>query len=288
MRVAVTGAGGQLGAALVHEFRSAGHEVLALARRDLDVGEDRAVAEAMERARPELIVNAAAWTDVDGAEDNPIGALSANAFGVRALARAAAAHGAVLVHYSTDFVFDGTANRLYDERDVPNPRGVYATSKLLGEWFATDAPVAYVLRVESLFGGVPGGPPARGSVATIVDALRRGVAPRVFVDRTVSPTYALDAARVTRQLVDMHAPPGLYHCVNTGSCTWYEFAQELARQMGVAATFTELRYADTPLRAPRPQYCALSNAKLQSLPIVVPSWQDAITRFVAAMRAARA
>jgi dTDP-4-dehydrorhamnose reductase len=288
VRVVITGAGGQLGAALVHEFRAAGHEVSAFPRGDLDVGDDRAVAVTMDRVRPELIVNAAAWTDVDGAEDNAIGALNANAFGVRALARACRVHGAVLVHYSTDFVFDGTADRPYTEADVPNPRSVYATSKLLGEWFAADAPIAYVLRVESLFGGVSGGPPARGSVATIVEALRQGAAPRVFVDRTVSPTYALDAAQATRQLVDMHAPAGLYHCVNSGRCTWYEFAQELARQMGIAATFAELRYADTPMRALRPQYCALSNEKLRSLHIAIPSWQDAIARFVAAMRTARA
>ena len=284
MRVAVTGAGGQLGAALVHEFQSGGHAVSAFAHRDLDIGDEGAVAAAMGRAQPELIVNAAAWTDVDAAEDDPMGALAVNAFGVRALARAARAHGATLVHYSTDFVFDGTATHPYAETDRPNPRGVYATSKLLGEWFAADAPRAYVLRVESLFGGVPGGPPARGSVATIVDALRRGAAPRVFIDRTVSPTFALDAARATRQLVEQVAPAGLYHCVNSGSCTWRELAQELARQMSVAATFTDLRFADARMRAPRPQYCALSNAKLQSLRIAMPPWPDAIARFVAAMR----
>ena len=284
MRVAVTGAGGQLGAALVHEFRSAGHDVTALPRRDLDIGDDRAVAAAMDRARPELIVNAAAWTDVDAAEDDPLGALTTNAFGVRALARAARVHGAALVHYSTDFVFDGTVDRPYVETDRPNPRSVYATSKLLGEWFAGDAPRAYVLRVESLFGGVPEGPPARGSVATIVKALRRGEAPRVFVDRTVSPTYVPDAARATRQLVEMNAAPGLYHCVNSGSCTWSDFARALVREMGISATFTELRFAETTMRAPRPQYCALSNATLQSLRIAMPSWQDALARFVAAIR----
>jgi dTDP-4-dehydrorhamnose reductase len=280
VRVAVTGAGGQLGAALVHEFRTAGHDVSAFPRRELDVGDDRAVAATMDRVRPELIVNAAAWTDVDGAEDNPIGALNANAFGVRALAQACRVHGAVLVHYSTDFVFDGTTDRPYTEADAPNPRSVYATSKLLGEWFATDAPIAYVLRVESLFGGVPGGPSARGSVATIVDALRRGEAPRVFVDRTVSPTYALDAAQATRQLVEMPAPPGVYHCVNSGQCTWYEFAEALAHTLGVEARLTPVRMRDVTLRASRPQYCALSNEKLANAGVSMPPWKDAVRRFV--------
>jgi dTDP-4-dehydrorhamnose reductase len=284
VRVAVAGAGGQLGAALVDEFRAAGHDVAAFPRRDLDVGDDAAVAAAMDRAQPELILNAAAWTNVDGAEDHPIAALSANAFGVRALARAAQAHGATLVHYSTDFVFDGTSTRPYLETDTTNPRGVYATSKLLGEMFATDAPRAYVLRVESLFGGVAGGPPARGSVATIVDVLRRGDAPRVFVDRTVSPTYALDAARATRQLVETRAAAGLYHCVNSGGCTWMEFAEELARQLGISATFAPVRFADVQLRAPRPQYCALSNEKLRGVGVDMPPWTDALRRFAERIR----
>lgn len=284
MRVAVAGAGGQLGAVLVAEFRSAGHAVVALPRRDLDIGDDAAVAAAMGRVQPDLILNAAAWTDVDAAEDRPIAALAANAFGPRALARAARALGATLVHYSTDFVFDGAAVRPYVETDPTNPRGVYATSKRLGEWFAADAGRAYVLRVESLFGGVPGGPPARGSVATILGALRRGDAPRVFIDRTVSPTYAIDAAVATRRLVETNAPFGTYHCVNSGSCTWHELATELARSMGVPATLEPVRFANVVLRAPRPQYCALSNEKLRAAGVPMPSWQDAVGRFSAQLR----
>jgi dTDP-4-dehydrorhamnose reductase len=279
VRVAVTGAGGQLGAVLVREFQSAGHDVVAFARRNLDIADDAAVAAAIDRARPDLILNAAAWTDVDAAEDHPIDALNVNAFGVRALALAAERHAAALVHYSTDFVFDGTAARLYTEEDPANPRGVYATSKLLGEWFAGDAPRAYVLRVESVFGGVPGGPPPRGSVATILDALRRGDAARVFVDRTVSPTYAIDAARATRHLVEANVAAGVYHCVNSGHCTWHELAQELARQLALPAAFTTIRFADAALRAPRPQYCALSNEKLRAAGVEMPTWQDAVRRF---------
>ena len=285
MRVAVTGAGGQLGAALAQEFRSAGHDVSAFTRRELDIGDDPAVSAAMMRLRPELIVNAAAWTDVDGAEDDPVAVLHANAFGPRALAGAARSTGAALVHYSTDFVFDGTDPAPHTESDQPNPRGVYATSKLLGEWFAADAPRAYVLRVESLFGGVRGGPPARGTVATMVETLRRGEAPRVFVDRVVSPTYAMDAARATRQLVEMTAAPGIYHCVNSGRCTWGEFAEELVRQLRIDGRLAPVRFADVKLRVPRPQYCALSNQKLRAAGIDMPSWQDALARFTATIPA---
>ena len=140
-----------------------------------------------------------------------------------------------------------------------------------------------MLRVESLFGRVPDGPAAKGSVAGILKTLQAGGAPKVFADRTVSPTYIVDAARATRQLVERDAasaPPGVYHCVNSGSCTWLELAQELAQKLGVTATLEPVRMADMPLRATRPQYCALSNAKLQALGITMPPWQDALARYV--------
>jgi dTDP-4-dehydrorhamnose reductase len=283
MRIAVVGARGQLGAAVVHECAPA-HEVIAFGRAELDVADDAAVAAAMARTKPDVIVNAAAYTNVDAAEDHPVDALNGNAFGVRALARAAQVHGGTLVHYSTDFVFDGKASAPYTEADRPGPQSVYAASKLLGEWFATDAPRAYVLRVESLFGCAPGAGPAKGSVAGILKTLLAGGSPKVFVDRTISPTYVLDAARATRQLLESDVPAGLYHCVNSGHCTWLEFSEELARQLGVEPRFVAVRLADVPLRAARPQYCALSNEKLRSVGIEMPAWQDALGRFVHAIR----
>jgi len=285
MRIAVVGARGQLGAAVVHACAPA-HETIAFGRADLDVGDDAAVAAAMARVKPDVIVNAAAYTNVDGAEDHPVDALNGNAFGVRALARAAQAHGATLVHYGTDFVFDGKASAPYTEADRPGPQSVYAASKLLGEWFAIDAPRAYVLRVESLFGRAPGAGPEKGSVAGILNTLLAGGSPKVFVDRTISPTYVIDAARATRQLLESNAPAGLYHCVNSGYCTWLELAEELARQLGVEPRFVPVRMADVPLRAARPQYCALSNEKLRSVGIEMPAWQDALQRSLTASRAA--
>jgi len=283
MRVAVIGARGQLAAAVIHACQT-DHEIVAFGRADLDVTDDAAVADAMDRARPEAIVNGAAFTDVDAAEDHPIDALTINAFGVRALARAAQKLGAALVHYSTDFVFDGRVSQPYTEDDRPNPRSVYAASKLLGEWFALDAPCAYVLRVETLFGRAPGAGPPKGSVATIVDTLVAGGTPAVFEDRTISPTYVIDAARATRRLLDLRAPAGLYHCVNSGSCTWLELSQELARLLGVEPRLKPTRMADVPMRAARPQYCALDNAKLRSVGILMPSWQDALGRYIRSIR----
>jgi dTDP-4-dehydrorhamnose reductase len=279
----VVGAAGQLGAAIVHEFTGhpQSYDVVPLTRAELDVTDDFAVASMFERVRPNVIINCAGYNDVDGAEMHPLEALGANAYAVRALARAAERHHAVLVHYSTDFVFDGTTTKPYTEEDAPNPRSVYAMSKLLGEWFALDASRGYVLRVESLFGRSPNGPNPKGSVEVIFKSLRSGKSPKVFKDRTISPTYVIDAGRATRELIELSAPPGLYHCVNSGSCTWLELGQEVARQLGVEPTLTPVTLAEATMAAPRPQFCALSNEKLQSVGIHMPAWQDALRRYLA-------
>jgi dTDP-4-dehydrorhamnose reductase len=279
MRIAIVGARGQLGAALIYEFAKT-HEIAAFGRAELDISNDAAVNALLSPLKPEVILNAAAFTDVDACEERPVEALASNAFGVRALARLAQAHGSTLVHYSTDFVFDGNAASPYTEEDPPGPRSVYAASKLLGEWFALDAPRAYVLRVESLFGQAPGGGPPKGSAAGIMNTLKAGGAPKVFEDRTITPSYIPDIARATRQLVESNAPAGVYHCVNTGQCTWVEFAREMARLLGIEPRVTPVRMADMKLRASRPFYCALSNAKLRDLGIEMPRWQDSLRQYL--------
>ena len=282
MRVAVFGARGTLGAAIVQGFQGNDvvHDVFAFDRSTVDITSDESVERAIRRVNPDVLINCAAYNAVDAAEDHALDALRANAFAVRTLARAARAHDVSLVHYSSDFVFDGTAGRPYNEEDPPNPRSVYATSKMLGEWFAADAPRAYVLRVESLFGRFPGGPPEKGSVAAIIGGLRAGAVPKVFEDRTVSPTYVPDAVRATRALLERNAQPGLYHCVSTGHCTWLEFAREAASLLGIEPRVAPVRVADVPLRAPRPVYCALSNEKLKAAGIAMPTWEDALSRYI--------
>jgi dTDP-4-dehydrorhamnose reductase len=287
MRIAIAGAKGQLGAALVNECRRRHDDVTALDRSALDVRNGRAVADLMDRLRPDVILNCTGYNTVDAAEDHPVDALALNAFAVRALARAANTVGAVLVHYSTDFVFDGTEPTPRTETDRPNPKSVYASSKLLGEWFAADVARHYVLRVESLFGQAVGGPSPKGSVAAIVDALIHARVAKVLVDRVVSPTLIDDAAFATRELLERDAAPGLYHCVNSGHATWFDFASEAAQLLGVEPHFDLLRFADVHLPAPRPQYCALSNEKLAAAGIQMPPWQDALGRYVKSLVASR-
>jgi len=278
MRVAVFGACGQLGAAVVLECQQR-HVVIPSDRSSLDVIDHSAVADTIGRPHADVIVNCTCYNAVDDAESHPVEALRLNGLTVRSMARAASELGAVLVHYGSDFVFDGCATRPYVETDPPNPQSAYATSKLLGEWFAADYPRGYVLRVESLFGGV-GASSRKGSLYGIVNALRTGAVPRVIGDRTVSPTFVIDAARATLDIVERQPAPGLYHCVNGGHPTWLEVAEEAARLLGVEPRFDVVRLADMKLPAARPKYCALSNAKLTAVGIHIPTWQDALRRYI--------
>jgi dTDP-4-dehydrorhamnose reductase len=276
MKVLVTGAAGQLGSAIVAEFAQ-GHEVVPLRIEDLDLTLHEEVTATVARTAPDVIINCAAYNNVDGAEEDPVRALEVNGFAVRSLASAARASGAALVHYSSDFVFDGAADRPYTEEDQPEPRSFYAISKLVGEWFAGEAGRHYVLRVESLFGGVET-TARRSSVDRIVDAIREGREARVFVDRTVSPSFVVDVAAATRFLLEQGAPQGLYHCVNSGCTTWFELAAEIARLLGRDPHLVAVPVAEVAMRARRPKYCALSNAKLAAAGFQMPPWQDGLAR----------
>jgi dTDP-4-dehydrorhamnose reductase len=278
MRVLVAGAYGLLGAAIVREF--ADTDLHSFGHAELDITSESSVADAFANVRPDVVINCAAYNDVDRAERESDAALRTNALGVLLLARGARDAGAVFVHYSTDFVFDGESDRPYVEEDAPNPRGVYGTSKLIGEWFAADASRAYVLRVESLFGHPGPSGARRGSLGTIVDRILAGSEVPVFVDRTVSATYTADVARATRTLIDGGLLHGLYHCVNSGAATWFEVAEEAARLIGRTLKAKPLTLATTKLVASRPRYCALSPARLGAAGIVMPSWKDALARYL--------
>jgi dTDP-4-dehydrorhamnose reductase len=280
--VLIFGAAGQLGLAMVDACRPHWRTV-PLTREDVDLDDTVRVRQIVNDTHPWAMVNCAGYNDVDGAEDQAIAALNANAFAVRTLARAAEGADAVFVQYSSDFVFDGDADEPYTEASRPAPQSVYAASKLLGEWFAADATRHYVLRVESLFGGVTR---RKGSLDTLIERVVSGVPARVFTDRVVSPSYVYDVTRATTELLQGGPPPGVYHCVNSGHASWYEVGVEVARQLGVAATLEPVALADVKLKAVRPRYCALSNAKLQAAGIAMPTWQDALRRAIAARSSA--
>lgn len=277
LRIFVTGAGGQLGQTVVRELRRGGHEVAALTRAALDLTQREQVLERLVKLRPQAIVNTSAF-GVEESEGDPKTALAVNAFAVRTLAEACRSADATLVHFSSDFVFDGATTSPYRETDRPNPGSVYGATKLLGEWYAAGAPRYFVLRVESLFGN----PEGRSTIDRMCADIRAGRTVSAFYDRTVSPAYMVDVAAATRRLLESKAASGVYHCVNAGFTTWHELAMELTRQIGSPSGVVPVSADGLASKVFRPKFAALSNEKLANLGIELPSWQNALSRALAA------
>lgn len=287
MRVLLTGAGGQLAADLAAAFSAAGHHVVGRRREELDIADEAAVRAVVDDLQPHVILNPAAYNRVDDAEKDPIPAFAANAFGPRVLARAAAHAGAVLVHYSTDYVVDGAKGAPYREDDEALPLSTYATSKLAGEHFARAlAPRHYVLRVCGLF-GLAGRSTRHGNfIETMLRAAAAGRALRVVSDQIVAPTATHDVAAATLALLEGQAPYGLYHCTAAGETSWYEYARAIFELAGMQADLSPTTAAQYGAPAPRPAYSILDNGKLAAAGVPRPRhWRDGLAEYLTSRQA---
>ena len=279
MRILVTGAGGMLGRAVVRHCEARGDDVAGFDHQSLDVADERAVAEAFAAARPEAVINCAAWTDVDACELDPMRAHAVNALGPQNLAFNCRRGGARLVTVSTDYVFDGRKDGFYTQRDDPDPQSVYGVSKLQGERRARLAAArTVVVRTGWVFG--PGG---KNFLSRVLELGRGGAPLKAIGDAWGTPTYAPDLAARLRQLVDLDLP-GFYHVANAGAgASFKEFTLAALAAAGLAADGVEEVRMDSLSRpAPRPRNsrlrCLLSEAVgLDPL----PDWRDALSRFAA-------
>jgi len=275
----VLGARGLLGTALGERLPAAGWRVAAaVGHGECDISNASAVRALIEAARPDVVFNAAAYTDVDRAESEPAAAEAVNAVGAENVARAAEAAGAAVVHYSTDFVFDGELERPYIEDDPPSPQGRYAASKAAGDArVAAAAQRHFILRVGCLYGR--GG---RNFPSTIVRRLRAGETIRAHNDRLGSPTWAREVADISAALART-AHHGLYHCTAQGETTWADFARLAADIVGVPSDRVRgVSTAELPLKAPRPRRAVLDNRRLRALGLDTTStWQQALRAFIA-------
>jgi len=281
MRVGIIGVSGRLGKALLRAFD--GHEVIGWRRADFDIRDHARTADAILAASPDVLINTAAFHNTDACEDDPAEAFAVNAIAVRNIAQACRKCRALLVHISTDYVFDGRKLEPYEEGDRPNPLNVYGVSKLAGEHFvAAISERFYMVRVASLF-GAGGSMTKRSFVEMVLGKAERGE-PLVVVDDVVmSPTYAEDAARAIRGLVEAQAPHGVYHLTNTGACSWYAFAVEILRATGVTADLKPTTIEAFAPKAARPRYSALASRALIGVGLEsLRPWPEALRAYLEA------
>lgn len=274
MKILVTGANGQLGQALQASLRA--HDVVALDHRQLDITRLGAVRDAVATHQPNLLINAAAFNDVDGAEAHPEEAYAGNALGPRNLAVATAARGIGVVHVSTDYVFDGTAKRPYTEFDATNPRSAYGRSKLAGE----EAVRAlnrrhYIVRTAWLFSTV-----GRNFAKTICGLADRPEV-RVVSDQYGSPTYVPHLADGLARLIATEAY-GTYHVAGKGGTSWFELTRTLYRHLGITTPVQPVSTAEFPRPAERPRYAVLTT--VQDPAILLPPWEEGVAAFAQAVQ----
>ena len=273
MRVAIFGATGLLGKALMREWT--GDEITGLGSKDVDIRDRQQIDDAIRRTRPDWIVLAAAYTDVDGCESHRALAFDVNSRGAMNVAQAAKQHGSRLIFLSTDYVFDGAKTTPYETDDPRSPRSVYGRSKAEAEVQLEQILAdCCILRTSWLFGA--GG---KCFPDTILKLAATRPELEVVNDQRGSPTYAADLAHVIVQLCRAEAQ-GIVQVTNRGECSWFEFAREIVAGAGFE-TLVRPTTSDKFVRpAERPKYSVLSPKSLEKYGIVMPSWQDALRRYL--------
>jgi dTDP-4-dehydrorhamnose reductase len=273
MKVTIFGASGLLGKALIREW--SGDEIVGLSSRDVDIRDATKVRSVIDETRPDWIVLSAAYTDVDGCESNAEHAFSVNRNGAANVAQAARNVGAGLLFLSSDYVFDGKKTSPYEPDDARNPQSVYGRSKAEAEVRLLDTlPQCCIARTSWLFG--VGG---KCFADTILKLAASRPALDVVNDQRGCPTYTVDLARGIIQLCRKGAT-GVVHVTNSGNCSWFEFAREIIKSAGLATEVRPVSTQQMPRPAPRPEYSVLSSKSLHGWGINMPSWQDALQRYL--------
>ena len=281
--MAIFRSGGQLGVELKAEFTGRGYQVKGFERRDVDLNDAARVETCLAEFDPAVVLNSAAYNQVDIAENDPQAAYAVNGLAVRSLALACRRIDARLVHFSTDYVFDGTAGRHYVEEDMPRPLGAYAISKLAGEYYARAyLDTALVIRTSGVY-GLGGLDTARGNFVELMLRLAAHGQPiRVVADHVASPTFACALAARTADLVGREAR-GLFHMAGGTAISWYDWAVKIFKAAGVSAPLQATNEREFPTAARRPKYSALSNWKMESLGVAaMPPLDEAIGLYMLA------
>jgi dTDP-4-dehydrorhamnose reductase len=274
--ILVTGAGGQLGSELARADCAPGIAIVALSRAQLDITDASSVAAAIHTQQPDVVINCAAWTDVDGAETHAEAAFAVNATGPGVLATECARGNVRLIHMSTDYVFDGRSREPIAEDTEPSPLSTYGRSKLAGEWAVQKAaPNHCIVRTSGLYG--------RQGPNFVLTMLQRAAAQeqlRVVADQVTAPTWTADLAAALLRLVALNAE-GVFHLTNAGSTSWHDFAVAAVSAAGYATPVYAMSMAEVNRPATRPQYSVLDNRHWRELgEAPLRGWRHALTDYV--------
>jgi len=278
MKLLVTGAAGMLGRDVMLAAGNAGHEVVGYGRAELDVTDPAALERRLDLERPDVVINCAAWTDVDGAESAEEAAFAVNGAGAGNVAAAAAKVEARIVHVSTDYVFDGAKGAAYVESDQPAPLSAYGRTKLAGEEAVAAANKRhFIVRSAGLFG--IGG---RNFVETMLQLAEDRSEVTVVRDQVGSPTYTWHLAYGIVRLIE-GIEYGIHHMAAGGQCSWYEFAREIFEQAQVECRVLSITSEEFGAAAPRPAFSALASQREHA--IRLPAWQDGLAGYLAQRKA---
>lgn len=276
MKVAVTGASGQLGKDLVEILRLRGFDVYGFSRTELDICNMKQCQQVLESLRPDVIIHSAAYTAVDQAESEQDRAYEVNAFGTRNIAVCAERIGAKLVYISTDYVFDGTGQIPYKEFDSTNPSGVYGKSKHAGELLVSSLSHKYFIVRTSWVYGYYG----NNFVKTMLKLGKERDSLKVVNDQVGSPTYTVDLSHFVMELIQTEKY-GIYHASNSGACSWYEFAKAIFEVSGLTVKVEPCTTEEFPRPAPRPKYSVMDHMSIRTNGFEdLPAWRDALNRFL--------
>lgn len=284
MIVAVIGANGQLGSDIVRiaAAQDGQFKTLALTRKDLDVRDLSAIVEVLSKQQFDVLVNCTSYHKTDEVEEHATEAFRINAHAVAAMAKLCKSRGTRFVQISTDYVFDGESKCPYSETDSASPVNVYGASKLLGEKLALreHAKGTVIARVASLFGIAGSSGKGGNFVEVILRKARETHEVRVVNDITVSPTSTADAAQMILTLLEKDVPAGIYHVVNSGSATWFEFARQIVEEAGVRAKVVPTTRTEYPTVATRPSYTVLDNLKASQTAGEIRHWKEALRGYL--------
>lgn len=281
-KILLIGKTGQLGGEIMKDVNSFNFEIFPFDKEELEVRNESQVKEKLEKIEPDILINTSAYHVVAACEENPLEAMAVNFFAVHNLAKLSKRYSIKFITYSTDYVFDGEKGAPYEENDKPNPLQTYGISKLAGEYAALNSypEGTFIIRTCGLYGGEKGSPEKKGNfVLNILKEAENKKLIEISSEQIISPTYAADLGKATLRLLNIKARPGIYHLVNEGYCSWYEFAKEIFKLTKVNIETLPVDRSGMSGGVRRPKFSALKNTKAKRLGIELPSWQRGLSSY---------